>query len=115
MSTAAPAVPPAEALIAVITTLPDRTSAQALARALVEGGLAACAQISEIESVYRWDGALQQELEFRLLLKTRAALYPAVEQALRERHPYELPAIHALSLQAVYPPYADWVLAQTRP
>lgn len=115
MSTAAPAAPSAEALIAVITTLPDRASAQALARALVEAGLAACAQISEIESVYRWEGALQQEREFRLLLKTRAALYPAVEQALRERHPYELPAIHALGLQAAYPPYADWVLAQTLP
>ena len=76
-------------------------------------GLAACAQISEIESFYTWDGALQQEPEFRLLLKTRAALYPALEAAIRAAHPYALPAIHALPLAAIDAAYAGWIDAQT--
>ena len=99
--------------LAVVTTLPTRTAAQDLARALVTQRLAACAQISEIESFYVWDGALQQEPEWRLLLKTRAALYERVEAAIRAAHPYALPAIHALALQPISQDYARWLDEQT--
>jgi periplasmic divalent cation tolerance protein len=95
--------------IAVITTLGSRSDAERLARTLVERRLAACAQISEIFSIYRWKDAVQQEPEFRLLLKTTDALYPTIEQAIREQHPYDLPAIHAFALAHVYPAYATWI------
>jgi periplasmic divalent cation tolerance protein len=95
--------------IAVVTTLGTRADAERLARTLVERKLAACAQISEIFSVYRWKEAVQQEPEFRLLLKTTDALYPAIERAIRELHPYELPAIHAFALEHVFPAYATWI------
>ncbi|MBV8190561.1 MAG: divalent-cation tolerance protein CutA [Alphaproteobacteria bacterium] len=95
--------------IAVVTTLGSRAEAETLARTLVERRLAACAQISEITSLYRWKGAVQQEPELRLLLKTTDALYPAVEQAIRELHSYELPAIHAFALEHVFPAYAAWI------
>lgn len=95
--------------IAVITTLGSRAEAQRMARSLVERGLAACAQISEIESFYRWDGALQNEQEFRLLFKTTDEKYASVEQAIRELHSYELPAIHAFVMAQVYGPYAAWL------
>ena len=96
-------------LLAVHTTVGRREDAQRLARALVERRLATCAQISEIESFYVWQGALQQEVEFRLLLKTTEDRYPAVEAALRELHPYELPAIHAVAVERAYAPYGAWV------
>ena len=99
-------------LIAVVTTVATREQAQALAAALVEAHLAACAQISAIDSVYRWEGALQREPEFRVLFKTTAARYAAVEAAIRERHAYALPQICAFALDPVYGPYADWVEAQ---
>ena len=95
--------------LAVVTTLGNRADAERLARTLVERRLAACAQISEIFSVYRWQDAVQQEPEFRLLLKTTDALYQTIEQAIRELHPYELPAIHAFALEHVYPAYATWI------
>lgn len=101
--------PATPAPIAVVTTVGSREAAQRLARALVERELAACAQISEIESVYHWEGAVRQEPEFRLLVKTTAERYAEVEAALLELHPYELPAIYALALEPVYPPYAAWV------
>ena len=53
--------------IAVVTTVARLEDAQAMARALVERRLAACAQIERIESVYRWQGAVQQEPEYRVL------------------------------------------------
>lgn len=95
--------------IAVYTTLPTRDEARRVAEALVARRLVACAQISEIESLYVWGGALQDETEFRLLLKTTAERYAAVERAILDLHPYELPAVHAVALEQVHAPYAQWV------
>ena len=95
--------------LAVVTTTSSRTEAQALAHAMVERRLAACAQISEIESFYRWEGAVQNDLEYRVLFKTTQARYAELEAAIREMHSYELPAIHALMLDPMYGPYADWI------
>jgi len=96
-------------ILLVLTTLATQSDAQALARAMVEQRLAACAQISSIESIYRWQGAVRQEPEWRLLLKTTAARYPALQAALRERHPYELPAIVALPCSHALAEFAEWV------
>ena len=99
----------------VITTVGTAEQARALARAMVEGRLAACAQITAIESFYRWQGQVHHEPEFRLLFKTRAELYAGLEAAIRAVHPYALPAIHAVPTVQAYGPYAEWVEASTRP
>jgi periplasmic divalent cation tolerance protein len=113
MPTAAPSTPtspkPRTTFLAVVTTVDSQQEAQRMARALVERGLAACAQISQIESFYSWDGAVQNAQEFRVLFKTTNALYEAVELAIRELHSYELPAIHACAIEEIYAPYADWI------
>lgn len=95
--------------IAVVTTLGSRDEARTMARTLVERKLVACAQISEIESFYPWDGAIQNEPEFRLLLKTREAMYDALAQAIRSLHSYSVPAIYAHKLEHVDAPYAQWI------
>jgi len=95
--------------IAVVTTVGSREEAQRLARTLVGRKLAACAQISAIESIYRWKDAVQQEPEFRVLLKTTDERYAEVERAIRELHSYELPAIHAFAFEHVFPAYAAWI------
>lgn len=95
--------------LAVLTTLANRDDAQRLARALIERKLVACAQISEVESFYRWQGTLHNEPEFRLLCKTTQALYERLEQAILELHPYELPAIHALAIDRISDAYAGWI------
>ncbi len=96
-------------LIAVHTTLPTKEDAQRMAKALVQRKLAACAQISEIESFYIWEGAVKHEPEWRILFKTTDERYAAVEAAIRELHTYELPAIHAVAIGRVYTPYSAWV------
>jgi periplasmic divalent cation tolerance protein len=95
--------------IAVVTTTGSRDEALALARALVDRRLAACAQISSIESVYRWRDKVAHEPEWRVLFKTTAERYAAVEAAIRELHSYELPAIHALAFEHVEPAYGAWI------
>lgn len=96
-------------LLAVYTTVGSLEAARTIARALVERRLAACTQISEIESFYSWQGAVQNDREFRLLAKITEARYAEVEQAIRDLHPYELPAIHAVAIERVHEAYAAWV------
>lgn len=98
-------------LIAIVTTLPTREQALALARILVEQRLVACAQLSAIESLYLWEGQLQQEPEVRLTLKAPESHYKAIEAAILEHHPYDLPAIHAQRLERAHDPYGQWIAA----
>lgn len=96
-------------LLAVYTTVGSANEAQAMARTLVERQLAACAQISQIDSVYTWQGLVQQSPEFRILFKTTSDQYPALEAAIRALHSYELPAIYAVAFAQAYEPFAAWV------
>lgn len=100
-------------MILIVTTVAGQAEARRIAHALVERQLAACVQLSAIESVYRWDGAVRQEAEVRLAIKTRAALYDTVQQALLELHPYDTPAIYALPVAQAQPRYARWVAENT--
>jgi periplasmic divalent cation tolerance protein len=97
--------------IAVVTTVASKKDARASARALVEAKLAACAQISKIDSVYAWKGAIEHGKEYRVLLKTTEARYDAVERAIRDLHSYDLPAIHAFAFAHVSQAYGDWIEA----
>jgi periplasmic divalent cation tolerance protein len=99
----------------VLSNLPDRASADRLAQALVERRLAACVNIlAPCRSVYRWEGAVESAEEYPLLIKTTADRYPAVEEAIRGLHPYELPEIIAVPLSAGLPGYLQWVVDETR-
>ena len=95
--------------IAVFTSIDSPERARAIATALVERRLAACVQVSTIESVYSWQGAVQNDMEYRVMAKTMADRYPEVEAAIRELHSYDLPAIYALDVAAIFEPYAEWV------
>jgi periplasmic divalent cation tolerance protein len=100
-------------LIAIFTTAGSADEARRTARTVVERRLAACAQISEIESFYRWQGAVQNDKEYRVLFKTTDVQYPQVQGAIRELHSYELPAIWSMPLEQTYGPYAEWVAAES--
>ena len=85
----------------VITNCPDEETANRIALAVVEAKLAACVNIlPRVQSIYRWQGAVESAVEVPLLIKTTAAAYPALEAAIRERHPYDVPEIIALPITA---------------
>ncbi len=100
-------------VILVCTTVDSEPVAQSMARTLIERQLAACVQIHPITSVYRWQDQVEQGQEFKLTCKTTADLYRQVEHALRELHPYELPAIYATPLDLIYAPFEQWVKDET--
>lgn len=98
----------------VITNLPDADAAQALAEYLVQAGLAACVNIlAPCQSVYQWQGKLERAQEVPLLIKTSRARYADVEAAIRARHPYELPEVIALPIEAGLPDYLAWLEKET--
>ena len=101
-------------ILLVLTTLPDRSSAEALARELVETRLAACVNIlSPCRSVYRWHEAIETAEEVPLLTKTSSERYAALAAAIRRQHPYELPEIIALPVVDGLPDYLAWVADAT--
>lgn len=99
----------------VLTNLPDRPAAEALASALVEQRLAACVNIlAPCRSVYRWQGVVETADEVPLLIKTTEARYAALEAAIRARHPYELPEVIAVPITQGLPGYLAWLATETR-
>lgn len=94
----------------VITTCPDKETAAALARHLVEGRLAACVNIVPgIRSVYQWKGELVTEDEHLLLVKSRRDVYPQLEAAIRANHPYELPEVVMVPIAQGSIDYLNWL------
>jgi periplasmic divalent cation tolerance protein len=104
------------AVIAVLTNLPDSDSAFNLAREVVRLRLAACANVlAPATSFYRWEGRDEQASEVPVLMKSTRERYPALEAAIRSRHPYSVPEIVAWPLETGFRPYLDWVEHECQP
>lgn len=97
-------------ILLVITNLPDEQAAARLAQQLVEARAAACVnQLAPCSSTFRWQDKIETATEVPLLIKTTRTAYPRLEKLIRENHPYELPEIIAVSVDAGLPAYLDWV------
>lgn len=100
----------------LLTNLPDEASAQLLAAHLVEHRLAACVnQLAPCRSVYRWQGQVETASEIPLLIKTTRERYAAVEAAVIELHPYDVPELIALPVDVGLPAYLNWVREESTP
>jgi periplasmic divalent cation tolerance protein len=98
----------------ILTNCPDEESANAIALAVVEEKLAACVNIlPRVQSIYRWQGAVESASEIPLLIKSTAANYPALEKRIAELHPYDVPEIVALPITHGLPAYLNWLAAET--
>ena len=94
----------------VLCTCPDRATAEALGEALVGGGLAACVNVIEgLTSIYEWEGRVEKDAETLLIAKTRSDRFEALERAVLDRHPYELPEIVAVALDTGLDGYLRWI------
>ena len=98
------------------TTTASRADARRIARALMDGHLAACVQIvGPIESVYRWQGKVETAREWLCFIKTTRARYRELAAAVEALHPYDTPEIIALPIAAGSRRYLGWLSAAVRP
>jgi periplasmic divalent cation tolerance protein len=105
----------AEVLVA-LSTFPDAETARRIAGQLVTDSFAACANVlPATESIYRWQGKVEQGTEVLVLFKTTAAGWAAFQEKLKSLHPYEVPEIIGLEVRDGLPEYLRWVRENTGP
>ncbi len=99
--------------IVVFVTVGSPAEGQRLARSLVEERLAACVnRIPHLQSVYRWEGKIEESEEELLVIKSRRTLFPVLEKRVRELHSYSVPEIVALPIVEGNEAYLKWLEEQ---
>jgi periplasmic divalent cation tolerance protein len=102
-----------DVLVVLVTCPPEK--AQAIAGALVEERVAACVNVvPSLSSVYRWKGAVHNEAEALLLVKTSKDRFEDLKQAVLRHHPYELPEVIAIQVDRGHAPYLEWVIESSQ-
>ena len=101
--------------VVVLTTLPAAADAGAFAAAIVDSRLAACVNLLPVmESVYRWEGAVQRDSERQLLMKTSGECVAALWERVRALHPYDVPEFIVLPIVDGNDAYLRWIGDSTR-
>lgn len=101
--------------IQVVTTVASQQEAEEIAAALVRERLAACVQIvGPITSLYRWRDKVEKDPEYRCEIKSRADLFPRIEEMLARIHPYEVPELVALPYVATSGEFGKWLGEELR-
>jgi periplasmic divalent cation tolerance protein len=101
-------------LVIIFVTATSEQEAASIGRALVEEGLAACANIlPQIRSVYRWQGKVCDERETLIMIKSREDLFERIRSRVKELHSYEVPEITAVKLDSSDLAYVQWIESVT--
>lgn len=103
------------AAVLIYVTTPDRDEAIRIARTVIGDRLAACANVlGAMTSVFRWEGAVQEEGEVALILKTEDSVVPRLTERIQELHTYTCPCVVAIPITAGNPAFLDWIAEETR-
>ncbi len=96
--------------IVVYITVPDFETGKKIAKTLVEEKLAACVNItSQINSIYFWQGNIEDDTEHLLIIKTRKDVFEKLENRVKELHPYTVPEIIAMPIVLGSKDYLSWI------
>ena len=99
----------------VLSTINDRDAAEQLARTLLQDRLVACVNVvGPVTSLYHWEGAVERDEEYVLLMKTTAPHQSALIARLEALHPYEVPEVLVLPVEAGSQAYLLWISASVQ-
>jgi periplasmic divalent cation tolerance protein len=103
-----------EDIVSIYVTTTDAAEATRIGRALVTERLVACANVLPgVQSIYNWQGVVEESAEVAVILKTRAALVDAVAARVRDLHSYENPCVVVWPIVGGAADYRDWVIGET--
>ncbi len=101
--------------VIVFTTTPTFKDAEKISSVLVEEKLAACVSIiGEATSTFNWEGKIEKEKEYVLMIKTRKSLFNKVLDRIKKLHPYKVPEIIASEVIFGNPEYLKWIEETTK-
>jgi periplasmic divalent cation tolerance protein len=105
---------PVDEIVDVSITAADAGWLAEFTRRLVEDRLAACGNIvPAIRSIYRWEGAIEDDAEALVVLHTRRSLVPRIVERTNLEHPYDTPQLMAVPVVDANPAYREWILRET--
>jgi periplasmic divalent cation tolerance protein len=103
-----------EQVLLVMTNLPDVTAGKKMAHALIQSRLVACVNLLPgVQSIYRWQGQVEEASEIMLQIKTTTSRYQQLQQAILDAHPYALPEVIAIPVSYGHAPYLHWIASET--
>jgi periplasmic divalent cation tolerance protein len=95
-------------------TVSDEVEGKKIAKILLEKKLIACANLYPIDSLYNWEGSLQEDKEIAIIMKTRSELVEELIEELKSIHSYDVPCIVSWEIVKGNPEYLSWVKDETR-
>lgn len=100
--------------VVVLVTAASQVEAEAIARSLLHAQLAACVSFLPIQSMYHWQGKLEHQQEWQLLIKTKMSVFAEVTAHIQAIHSYDIPEVIAMPIVAGALPYLNWVSDQVQ-
>ena len=98
----------------ILTLLHFGLNREVLARALLSEKLAACVSMTPVNSIYTWQGKINNDREWQLSIKTNLNLFTELAQKIKALHSYEVPEIIAIPIIAGFQPYLNWIDDNTK-
>jgi len=101
-------------MIFVYITNPDKKTALKVSRYLLKNRLCACVNIFKIQSLYWWQGKIENADEYAIIAKTKDKNYSKIEKEVRKIHPYKTPCILKIKIDKVNKDYLKWLMKETK-
>ncbi len=95
--------------VIILTTTNVEEIADRITQALLEADMAACVQVDKVKSCFKWEGKIEQETEYRLMIKAKSSNYVEIEKIIVSNHNYTLPQIVRLDIAGGLPAYLNWI------
>ncbi len=99
-------------MLIYLVTYPADKGPEKFARSLVERRLVACINLVKVSSKYWWEGRVQDDEEYLLIIKTSVEKAKQLEEAISREHPYQVPEIISLRPDSVSKPYLEWLIKE---
>ena len=99
--------------VIIVSTFPNKIITKRIANQLVKQKLAACVNITKIDSVYSWKGKIQNDSEYLAFFKTTIKNKKNLKNEIKKIHPYDVPEIVEINVNSMNKPYLDWLVDST--